>query len=467
MIPGKEILSCLRIGTVKDVIRLVPLSNDEFDTWLAQQTPEITAQLKGQGFTAESGQYGFCHTSTGQLSLVCVGVSEELGFWSAGEWVNRLPEGIYQFQTDDVGEISLYAFAWALGAYRFDRYKKETKPAKACLNIPVSVDFERLEIVVRSVYWVRNMINTPAEDMMPEDLVMESKYLAKEFNATCRVITGDKLLSHNYPAIHAVGRGSHQAPSLVDIRWGKSKYPKLTLIGKGVCFDTGGLNLKLGQGMLCMKKDMGGAAHALALAYCIMAHDLPICLRVLIPAVENAINDKAYHPGDVIQTRAGISVEIGNTDAEGRLILADALTAASEDDPEMIIDMATLTGAQRIALGEDLPAFFTSNTEIMNDLMDHSRQVQDPIWPLPLYFPYMSKLKSKIADTNNVTNASGPYGGAITAALFLSKFVPELNRWVHFDFNAWNETDKSGRPQGGEAMALRALFSYIQTRFRP
>lgn len=466
MIPIDERFTFFKVDPVKDSIIIKVVDEVSFVSWQVRASTLAKVQLNSQGFTGKPKQMAYCYDQDGKLELICVGQCEEQGFWAAGDWVNRLPEGVYHIDSDDIGELSLYALAWGMGAYRFDRYSKKNPPAKARLHTPVSIDFERLVIILRAIYWIRDMINTPAQDMMPKDMVLEAKYLAKEFKATCATIEGDKLLANNYPAIHAVGRGSHQSPTLIEMRWGKSHLPKVTLVGKGVCFDTGGLDLKNAQGMLWMKKDMGGAAHVLGLAYCIMALELPVCLRVLIPTVENAVSSQAYHPGDVIQTRAGISVEVGNTDAEGRLILADCLTAASEEEPDLLIDMATLTGAQRIALGEDVPAFFTSNQEMMNELMEHSRHVQDPAWPLPLYFPYKSKLKSKIADLNNIAMQGSGFGGAITAALFLSEFVTKRNQWVHFDFNAWNESDSPSKPQGGEAMALRMLLSFIQTKFR-
>ncbi len=465
MIPGKERLLCFKVGPVKDSVMIKVVDDSTYQSWLSTLSDFTRSQLSSQDFQAKPKQKAMCYDETGALVLVCYGACEEQRFWSAGVWVNELPEGIYQVDSDDPAALSLFALAWGMGAYRFDRYSDKNPPSKARLHLPVSLDFERIETILCGIYWIRDMINTAPQDMMPKDLVMEAKHLAKEFKATCSTIEGDKLLSHNFPAVHAVGRGSHCPPAVVDLRWGKSHLPKVTLVGKGVCFDTGGLDLKNAQGMLWMKKDMGGAAHALGLAYCIMAMELPVCLRVLIPAVENGIAAGAYHPGDVIPTRAGISVEIGNTDAEGRLILADCLTAASEEDPDLLIDLATLTGAQRVALGEDIPAFFAANQDMMSQLMEHSRQVQDPAWPLPLYFPYKSKLKSKIADINNIAMQGPSFGGAITAALFLSEFVPNINKWVHIDFNAWNEVDSPGRPQGGEAMALRMLLSFIQTKF--
>ena len=315
---------------------------------------------------------------------------------------------------------------------------------------------------VAGIYRVRDLVNTPAEDMMPEHLSDAVKTMAGEFNAKVAEIVGDALLKKNFPAIHAVGRAASHAPRLIDLRWGKSNHPKLTLVGKGVCFDSGGLDLKPASGMRLMKKDMGGAAHAIGLAHMIMSAGLPVRLRMLVPAVENAVSGNAYRPGDVVTSRKGLSIEIDNTDAEGRVILCDALTEAAAETPDLVIDFATLTGAARVALGTDLPAMFCNHDQVAQGLADSAASVHDPVWRLPLYRPYRELIDSPIAD---IVNSGGPYGGAITAALFLQDFVPAATPWVHFDLMAWNLRSRPGRPEGGEAMGLRAILDYLRVRY--
>jgi leucyl aminopeptidase len=316
----------------------------------------------------------------------------------------------------------------------------------------------------QAIYLARDLINTPAEDMGPENLHQVTKNLAKQHGAKFTAIIGQELLAKNFPLIHAVGRAAEQEPRLLELNWGNPRHKKLTLIGKGVCFDTGGLDIKTADGMLLMKKDMGGAAHALALAHMIIARHLPVRLRVLIPAVENSISDEAFRPGDVFRARNGKSVEIGNTDAEGRLVLADALCLAAEGNPDLIVDFATLTGAARVALGPELPALFTNRETLAQSALRHSQKTQDPLWPLPLWPNYRKMLRSKIADINN--SGQSAMAGAITAALFLSEFVAKETDWLHLDVYAWNLADEPGRPQGGEAMTIRALFSLLQERYK-
>jgi leucyl aminopeptidase len=306
-------------------------------------------------------------------------------------------------------------------------------------------------------------VNTPANDLGPVELEAAVRTLGKRHRAKVSSIVGPQLLKKNFPLIYAVGQGSERAPRLVDLVWGKSSHPKVTLVGKGVCFDTGGLDIKPDSAMLLMKKDMGGAAAALALAHMIMDAKLPVRLRVLIPAVENSISGIAFRPGDIFKSRKGITVEIGNTDAEGRLVLADALSLADEEKPELLIDFATLTGAARVALGPEIPPAFTDDDALWNTLAKHSASEADPLWRLPLWRPYTAMLDSKIADTNNV---GGGHAGAITAALFLAKFVEQAKSWLHLDIFAWNPKDKPGRPEGGEAHSVRALFSLLTERYR-
>jgi leucyl aminopeptidase len=316
---------------------------------------------------------------------------------------------------------------------------------------------------VKAIYRVRDLINTPTNDMGPAELVENVFQLGKKFNATVTQIVGDALLKANYPAMYTVGKASCRAPRLVDLRWGDPKAPKLTLVGKGVCFDSGGLDLKSAANMLLMKKDMGGAANAIGLAEMIMSFKLPLRLRLLIPAVENLIAGNAYKPGDIIKTRQGLSIEIGNTDAEGRLILADALSEADSEKPELLIDFATLTGSARAALGTEISAFFTDQEALAGDLIRHSQTEQDPMWRLPLYKPYQKLLESKFAHLNNC--GSSAFAGAISAALFLRNFVQPDSTWLHIDFNAYNVSSRPGRPEGGEAMSILTLFSYLTEKY--
>jgi leucyl aminopeptidase len=381
--------------------------------------------------------------------------------WSYGGLPFSLPDAVYRLP-DDLGSEAATAAAlgWALGGYGFQRYKKpERGPAR--LALPRSADKAAVRRDAAAIFLVRDLVNTPAEDMGPAELAAAARAVARGGGAKCSVIVGDALLEANYPCIHAVGRASSRSPRLIDFRWGR-RGPKVTLVGKGVCFDSGGLDLKGANMMLLMKKDMGGAAHVLGLAQMIMAADLPLRLRVLIPAVENSVSANAYRPLDVIRSRKGLTVEIGNTDAEGRVILCDALAEAGTDKPDLLIDMATLTGAARVALGPELPALFCNDDTVAEAALRHGRRVDDPLWRLPLHKPYRRLIDSKIADINNAGDS--PFAGAITAALFLADFVPEGSQWLHLDIMAWNSRVRPGRPEGGEAMAIRALYALIAER---
>ena len=308
----------------------------------------------------------------------------------------------------------------------------------------------------------RDLVNTPTEDMGPQHLSQVARQLANEFDGTFREIVGDDLLTENFPAIHAVGRASHRPPRLIEITWGDPSHPRVAVVGKGVCFDTGGLNIKGADGMRQMKKDMGGGAHALALARLIMQSKLPVLLHMLVPAVENAIAGNAYRPGEIVSTRAGLKIEIGNTDAEGRVVLSDALALAAESKPELIIDFATLTGAARVALGPELPATFANDDAWFNALQAAATAAQDPIWRMPLWQPYHDMIKSSIGD---IVNTGGPQAGAVTAALFLERFIPQGQAWIHIDTFSWNLKPRPGRPDGGEAQSLRACFEMLKTKF--
>jgi leucyl aminopeptidase len=381
-----------------------------------------------------------------------------------GKLATLLPAEAWRFASPPA-DPRLAALAFALGGYRFSRYRVEKEKSEAPrLEFPQGVDGAELSRIVEAVFLVRDLINTPANDLGPAEIEEAARTLAKRFGATVRAIVGDDLLKENFPLVHAVGKASTRAPRLIDLRWGDAKHPKISLVGKGVVFDTGGLDIKPSAGMLLMKKDMGGAASALGLAAMIMGAKLPVYLRVVIPAVENAISGNAFRPGDVFKSRKGATVEIGNTDAEGRLILADALALADEEAPDLIVDFATLTGAARVALGPELPAAFTDDGKLAAELSSVAIREADPFWRLPLWRPYQSMLDSKIADTNNVS--SGAFAGAITAALFLSRFVERAKSWLHFDLYAWNPSSKPGRPEGGEAQTIRALYAFLQERYR-
>lgn len=419
--------------------------------------------LKRHAYTGEPGQALLLPDAHGGASRMLFGVSEPLTLWDAGDAATSLPAGDYRL-AEPLSRESLQQFAlgWAMGSYSFDRYRRQAAP-RAFLEIADDDLRDWLGKRYRAVALTRDLVNTPTEDMGPEHLADATVALAKQFGGSTRQIVGAELLAQNFPAIHAVGRASHRPPRLIELRWGKAEHPKLTLVGKGVCYDTGGLNIKPGVGMRDMKKDMGGAAHVLGLAQLIMSSQLPVSLRVLIPAVENAIGPNSYRPGDVISTRKGLSVEIGNTDAEGRVVLGDALTLACEQPPALLMDFATLTGAARIALGPDLPPLYANRKSTRDALWAAGDKVEDPLWPMPLYQPYIDMLQSPIADLNN--NANKPQGGSLTAALYLQHFIEPSVDWVHLDVWAWNADRRPGRTLGGHAQGLLASFHMLEQRF--
>lgn len=440
------------------VITVVDIA--QFPEWKAAQPIAIQRWLDATQFLPEPNAVRVIPDAEGRIqSVVCCTIDRK-SLWSVGHLSLSLPEGMYQFDANEPN-YAMYAAAWGLGAYQFTRYKKATR-APAQLYLPKALAAQ-VHNTVESIYYVRDLINTPTDDMGPTQLAESVEQMAKAYGATFKQIVGEALLKENFPCIYTVGRASDDAPRLLDLRWGNPKHPKVTLVGKGVCFDTGGLDIKGSAHMLLMKKDMGGAAHVLGLARMIMEAKLPICLRVLIPAVENAVSGNAYRPGDIIKSRKGLTIEIGNTDAEGRVVLSDALTEAVSEKPEVLIDISTLTGAARIALGTELPAVFANNDALVNEVMAEGTACTDPMWRLPLFSQYREYLNSPIADINN--NSAVGYGGAITAALFLKEFVPDDVPWLHFDIMAWNIGARPGRPLGGEAMTLRALFAYLQNRF--
>lgn len=438
---------------------LLVFSEQDFSEWLAQQPIDTKNWLKAVNFKKGVQLLPNKDGSLNTALFVCKDLAD---FFACGDLPNLLPSGDYFVKNiEDTDCLTRIAFAWGVGAYRFTRYKKNEQ-STAQLYVADATALDNAQKLVAATCLARDLINTPAADMMPADLANTTEALASQFGATVEQVIGDDLITQNYPMIHAVGRASDHQPRLIDLRWGDKNHPKLTLVGKGICFDSGGLDIKPSSGMRQMKKDMGGAANVLGLAQLIMANGLPVNLRVLIPAAENAISSNSFRPGDVISTRKGTTVEIDNTDAEGRLVLCDAITEAVSEKPELIIDFATLTGACRVALGTDLPGFFTNQQAIANELMLSAQKTSDPVWQLPLHQLYKEGLNSEIADLAN--SAPTGLGGAITAALYLEHFV-ENTPWVHFDLMAWNLQPRPGKPVGGEAMGIRTVFEYLQKRY--
>ncbi|MBD8065692.1 leucyl aminopeptidase family protein [Devosia sp. PTR5] len=425
-------------------------------------SPAQRKWVETSSFTGQRGRLLALPGEGGSISgyLFGIGAPADRPPLVAGLAAAALPEGHYSL-SGELGDPTLAAIAFRLGAYRFGKYKK-TQPGPTC-EVPTGADADEVERQVEAAVLARDLINTPANDLGPDALETAIKTFAEARNMSFAVTRGEDLLRDNFPMIHAVGRASAQAPRLVDLRWGDAAAPKVTLVGKGVIFDTGGLDIKTAAGMLLMKKDMGGAANILGLAHTIVSAKLPVRLRVLIPIVENAISATAFRPGDVLPSRKGLTVEIGNTDAEGRLILADALALADEERPDLIIDMATLTGAARVALGPDLPAAYSSDDAIGRELVAGAGGVEDPLWLMPLWAPYEGLLSSRIADINNA--ASGGHAGSITAALFLRKFVANAKAWVHLDIMAWAPDARPGRPVGATDQGIRACYALIRKRY--
>jgi leucyl aminopeptidase len=425
---------------------------------------QATAWARANGFGGEAGRLLPLPGANGRLSGALFGLGKgdsQFGALALGALAKLLPEGDWHLASA-LDDPTLAGIGLKLGSYVFTRYGK--KPGrKLGFALPRGADAASVERVAEAVFLTRDLVNTPTNDMGPDRLEQAARALAGKHKAKISVTSGDDLLAANFPMIHAVGRASAEAPRLIDFSWGKRKAPKVTLVGKGVCFDTGGLDIKPSSSMLLMKKDMGGAANVLGLASMIMQAGLNVRLRVLIPAVENAISANAFRPGDVLASRKGISVEIGNTDAEGRLVLADALALADEESPELLVDMATLTGAARTALGPDLPPFYTHDDRLAADLAEAAAATCDPLWRMPLWKPYDAKLSSKVADVNNVT--SDAFAGSITAALFLNRFVENTRSWVHFDIFAWSPSERPHCPVGGEAQGIRALERVLVRRF--
>ncbi len=438
---------------------------EQFAAHAAALDPAARRWLQTCGFNGAPDTHALLPASDGSLAAVWAGVHAAAHPWALAALPKALPSGRYHL--GDAGlavDATAAAFSWELGSYVFDLYKAAPR-VPAQLALPPGAAAQRGVLMATAIASTRDLVNTPAEHMGPAELAEAVKLVARQHGATFKQIVGDKLLTAGFPAIHAVGRAATRAPRLIELNWGRPKDPKLVIVGKGVCFDSGGLDIKGADGMRLMKKDMGGAANALGLAQMVMALGLPVRLQLLIPAVENAIAGNAYRPGDVFKTRAGLHIEIGNTDAEGRVVLCDALVYGAEGQPALMIDLATLTGAARVALGAQLPALFCRRMELARALVDRGLALHDPLWHLPLWKGYHAGIESEIADL--VNTGRNALAGAINAALFLEDFVPADLDWLHIDLFAWNDTARPGRPVGGEGQTLRTLLDYIERRFAP
>ena len=451
--------------TASDAIPITFVTKSTLESALAALPATERQFAKASAFVGMPGQYLGLPDGKGSLVHVLFGIEDADAEWHElfrpGQLPGLLPAGVYRF-ANAPHDTRLATLAFALGSYRFNRYRKND-PSGAQLVSPDGIDMREMTRMVEAATMARDLINTPANDMGPDELAEAAKALADKFGAQYSVIVGDDLLAQNFPLIHAVGRASTRAPRLIDFTWGNASHPKVTLVGKGVCFDTGGLDLKPSSGMLIMKKDMGGAANVLALAHMVMDAKLKVRLRVLIPAVENSVAGNAFRPLDIFPSRKGITVEIGNTDAEGRLVLADALALADEEKPDLLVDLGTLTGAARVALGPDLPPFYTSDDKLAGEVERHARGENDPLWRMPLWPPYDSWLESKVANLNNAP--SGAFAGSITCALFLQRFVEHAKSWLHVDIYGWTPAAKPARPEGGECQAARAIYKLLSTRY--
>ncbi|HEX2761791.1 MAG TPA: leucyl aminopeptidase family protein [Rhizomicrobium sp.] len=447
-------------NSARNAIPLHAVMAKDAKGWLAKQ--KRGGIVTASGFTGAPGALAALPDAKGGIAAWVMGLGDAQDAFALAAAAEKLPAGVYRLgDVPDFCGGANAALAWLLGGYAFDRYKTKTA-RKARLVLPSGVDGADASRIAENLFLARDLVNTPANDMGPAELEAAARALAKRHGAKITVTSG-AALAKNYPLIAAVGQGSDRAPRLIEFVWGKPGAPHVTLVGKGVCFDTGGLDLKPSAAMLTMKKDMGGAACALAAAGMVMDAKLDLRLRVLIPAVENAVSGKAMRPGDVFKSRKGLTVEIGNTDAEGRLILADALSDADDENPELLIDIATLTGAARAATGMELPPFFTDDEELAADLFRVGKETQDPLWRLPLWRGYEDTILSRVADLNN--NPAYNYAGAITAALFLNRFVARTKSWAHLDIPAWIDRARPGRPIGGEANGARAIYALLKERY--
>jgi len=447
--------------TAPDTLPLHIVDSESFDAWKATRDEAVQTWLNVSGFKASIGATLLLPDAAGAAAAAVIGVGSAKDRlrdrFALAAGAAKLPAGSYQIaEAPDTLDLETEVLGWLLSGYSFDAYRA-AKGATARLICPNGVDAARVEAIAAGEALTRDLINTPTNDMGPDELEAATRTLASDFGADFSVITGNELLEQNFPMIHTVGRASSCAPRLLDMRWG-DKGPKLPLVGKGVCFDTGGLSLKPSNSMALMKKDMGGAATVIGLAHMIMALKLPLQLRVLIPAVENAVSGNAYRPGDILTSRKGLTVEVNNTDAEGRLVLADALTLASEEEPDQIISMATLTGAARVAVGPDLSPFYAQEDHVADALYAAGQRTADPLWRMPFWAPYEKMIEPGIADLDNAPG--GGFAGSITAALFLRRFV-DTGRYTHFDIYGWNPSAKPARPKGGVGMGARAILEAL------
>ena len=437
------------------------LSRADYPAWLAAQPAAVARWLQAQGFDAAPGSAAAFPGEDGGIAGAVLGIGDALDPQAYAHAPSALPAGTaWSPPTLEPEARNALQLGWGLGSYRYARYRNPGRaPAALALDAPDATTADVLAACLR----VRELVNTPTEHMGPEQLHAVVESIAAARGARFEAIVGDELLARNFPAIHAVGRASHRAPRLLRLDWGDAAHPHVVIVGKGVCFDTGGLDLKTGDGMRNMKKDMGGGAHAIALAELVMARRLPLRITLLVPAVENAIGPLAYRPGEVVATRKGVNVEIDNTDAEGRMVLCDALALAGEEKPALLLDFATLTGAARIALGPELPALYANDDAVAAQWLQAGGAVRDPVWRMPLWRPYLRYLTSHVADIAN--SGASKMGGSIVAALYLERFVPEGQPWAHLDVYAWNDADRPGRPAGGEAQGLRSAYAMLTTRF--
>jgi len=444
----------------KSTIPVVPILLNTYKTWHSAQNKYLQSISTHQELGKQAGQVLVDYKADGDVAKVYITVDDDLSPYTMCHAFKELPLGNYHIESDTDEITASVILAWGYGSYRFDRYLGKKEGPTLVVNPD---DFPTEISIIKATCLVRDLINTPADDMGPTEMSQFAESFAEQNQTTFTEIIGEALLTENFPAIHIVGRASHKAPRLIELNWGNENNPKISLVGKGVCFDTGGNNMKAAQFMRWMKKDMGGGAHVLGLAQLIIDHQLPVCLQVLIPTVENAVSSNAYRQGDVAQTRSGQTIEIGHTDAEGRVILADALTYACESNPDLVIDFATLTGAARVAMGPTVTPIFSNRKEITDGIYEAGQITHDETWPMPLQQSYNKYIKSTIADLTN--SASLPQGGCITAALFLEHFVkPEIS-WVHIDTYGWNFGDRTGGTEGGEALAMNAVFQWLKGQY--
>ncbi|HRK97227.1 MAG TPA: leucyl aminopeptidase family protein [Alphaproteobacteria bacterium] len=448
-------------------LKTVPLhfvKTNQFEKWVSKQNDPLKNQFAHSNWTAKDSTFIQTLSAEGHINAIYIGYEGQIGIYTICAAAEKIPHGQYEIERNNLKdeELENACIGWLLSCYQFSHYKKLTTKISE-LVLPSKININRIESTARASYLVRNLINLPPNALGPRTLAETVATVAKNFDAMFRIVEDKELLEENLPLIYAVGDGSERRPCLAEMAWGNPKHPKVTLVGKGVCFDTGGYDIKPSAGMLLMKKDMGGAAMALATALMIMSAKLPVYLRLLIPCVENSVSGRAYRPSDILTSRSGTTVEIGNTDAEGRLVLADCLTMACEESPDLLIDFATLTGAAHYAVGYDMGVVYSNDEKLGHDIQKLSMQLNDPLWNLPLWKDYKKDILSPIADINNA--GSGNPAGSITAALFLQHFVTPETTWVHIDERAWQNTAQPGKSQGGKEMGIRTITALIEQKF--